>query len=407
MRGARRTVLTYYAYKATTSNGFWMPYAYVYLLQQGYGASVFGFANAVFLFTMVAWEVPAGYVGDRLGRRASLVVGNVLTTGVFGLYAFTETGWHVVALFAVWGVGYAFHSATGQAWLYDLLDGAGHGSSTEDFAHISGRSEAVSLVASAAGAIAATPLYWVDPGLPFLANAAVSALGVPLLALLPATRGEFEATFTVRRAVRLLRVQAGRPGVRWLVAYAALFNLLFSMTRWLEQPALEAAGVPLIGFGALYAAFQLVSAAGTSATGWIQERLGARLFFVLLVPLCGFAYGMVAVVPMFVVPVIFLRRTLGRVVTPIRDQYLNDRLDGIGRATVLSGVSMVLSTTSGLGNAVVGPIAESMGPVGFLPTAGVVVSTVAAVLWLGTSPVRSSEAAAVTPGRPNEGEPSS
>ncbi|QLD86590.1 MFS transporter [Natronomonas halophila] len=396
-----RTVRLYYAYRATTANGFWIPYAYVYLLELGFGEATFGFANAAFLFTMVAAEIPAGYVGDRLGRRVSLGAGNLLATVVFGLHASVGSTPQVVALFAVWGVGYAFHSAAGEAWLYDLLDGRDDG--TDEFARVSGRSETASLLASAGGALAATPLYWVDPALPFLANALLSAVGIAVLAALPATRGDEETTFSVRRAVRMLRVQAGRPEVRWLVVYTALFNLLLSMTRWLEQPALKAAGVPLAGFGALYASFQLVSAAGTWTTGWLQDSLGAKRFFLLLAPLVGVAYGLVAVVPAFVVPVVYLRRVLARVVGPLRDQYLNDRFDGFSRATMLSGVSMTLTLASGVSAAVFGPVAEAMGPLSFLPRAGIVVASLAALLWVGTNPVRlRSESGAVAGSRADD-----
>ena len=392
-----RTIRLYYAYRATTSNGFWMPYGYVYLLEQDLGETALGFANAAFLFAMVAAELPAGYVGDRLGRRASLTAGNLLATAVFGLYAVVGTTPQAVALFAVWGVGYAFHSAAGEAWLYDLLDGSDD-DATGEFARVSGRSETVALLASAGGALAATPLYWVDPALPFLANALLSAAGLALLAAMPSTRVDGRA-FSVRRAVRMLRVQAGRPEVRWLVVYAALFNLLLSMTRWLEQPALKTAGVPLVGFGALYASFQLVSAAGTSTTGWLQDSLGARRFFMLLVPLVGAAYGLVVVLPAFVVPVVYLRRVLARVVGPLRDQYLNDRFEGFSRATMLSGVSMALTAASGAGSAVFGPVAEAMGPLSFLPRVGVVVAAAAAVLWVATNPVRPpSEAGDTTAG---------
>lgn len=382
-----RTRVLYYGYQTTTANGFWMPYAYVYLLEQGYGEATFGLANAAFLFTMVAAEIPAGYVGDRLGRRASLAVGNLLATVVFGLYAFVGTASHVIALFTVWGVGYAFHSASGEAWLYDLLDGSDD-ASTDEFARVSGRSETASLLASAGGAVAATPLYWVDPALPFLANALASAVGVPLLVALPSTSDDDRQNFSTRQALRALWAQAGRPEIRWLVAYTALFNLLLSMTRWLEQPALRAAGVPLAGFGALYASFQLVSAAGTWTTGWLRETLGLERFFLLLAPLVGVVYGLVAVVPAVVVPVVYLRRVLSRVVGPLRNQYLNDRFEGFNRATLLSGVSMVLTLVSGASAAVFGPVAETMGPLSFLPRAGVLVASVAALVWVGTNPIR-------------------
>jgi MFS family permease len=380
-----RTVHLYYAYQTTTANGFWIPYAYVYLLELGFGEATFGFANAAFLFTMVAAEIPAGYVGDRFGRRVSLGVGNLLATAVFGLYAFVGSTPQIVALFAVWGVGYAFHSAAGEAWLYDLLDGS---DTTDEFARVSGRSETASLLSSAGGALAATPLYWVNPALPFLANALLSGVGIAVLAALPSTGDGPETTFSARRVVRMLRAQARRPEIRWLVVYTALFNPLLSMTRWLEQPALKAAGVPLAGFGALYASFQVVSAAGTWTTGWLQDSVGPKRFFLLLAPLVGLAYGLVAVVPAFVVPVVYLRRVLARVVGPLRNQYLNDRFDGASRATMLSGVSMVLTLASGVSAAVFGPIAEAMGPLAFLPRAGIVVTSLAALLWVVTNPVR-------------------
>ncbi|WP_266081917.1 MFS transporter [Haladaptatus caseinilyticus] len=391
MRDTRRTLLLYYVYQTTTSNGFWMPYAYIYLLEQGHSETVFGLANAAFLFTMVAMEIPAGYIGDRYGRRTSLAIGNAIATVVFGLYAFAGKAWQVIGLFTIWGAGYAFHSATGEAWLYDLLAGSNGEKSTADFARDSGRSKTASLLTSAFGALAATPLYLLNPKLPFLANAVLSVVGVPLLGLLPATRTDFEPNFSVRKAVKTLRIQIGRPTVRWLIVYISLFNLLLSMTRWLEQPALKRAGVPLIWFGALYASFQLVSTAGTSMTGWIQEHLGPRWFFLMLAPLVGTVYGLLAFVPAMVFPVIYLRRVLSRVMSPIMNQYLNDQLDGGGRATVLSGASMVLTLTSGIGAAVFGPVSEAMGPLSFLPRAGIAVVSVAVLLWAVTSPVRSLE----------------
>lgn len=92
-----------------------------------------------------------------------------------------------------------------------------------------------------------------------------------------------------------------------------------------------------------------------------------------------------------VVPVLVLRRVISRVSGPIRDQYVNDRLAGYGRATVLSGVSMALHLASGLGNVVAGRLAGMLGPVDFLPVAGVVVAVAAGVLWIVTSPVRPAQ----------------
>lgn len=387
----RRTIRIYYAYRATTSYGFYAPFGTIYLLHQGYGLDVVGLAQSAFLFAMVSGEIPAGYFADRVGRRASLALGNGISAVVLGLYPVVDSAGGWVAIFALWGLGWACHSAIGDAWLYDFL---ARESDESEFALRSGRAETAVLATSALAALAASLLWTVDPTAPFLANAALAGAGIPLLLGLPATGGGAENALGVREAVEILRVQVRRPEVRWLVAYAALFNVLFSMTRWLEQPALEAVGVPVAGLGVLYAAFKLVSAGATSAAGWIQDRLGPRWFFLLLMPVCGLAYASIAIFPMLVVPVLFLRRALDRISGPIRNQYLNDRLQGVGRATVLSGAAMALNLASGVSNAVVGQIAEATGPLAFLPWAGLVIALAAGVLWLRTSPVRSMEPSA-------------
>lgn len=387
MREYTRGIWTYYLFKATTSYGFIVPFSVVYLRHQGYGLDVIGYAQAAFLFAIVAMEIPAGYVADRIGRRASLATGNACTVVVMGGYPFVESvgGW--IALYVLWGVAWSFHSAIGDAWLYDFLERSDDSSA---FASASGRAESVERAVSAVAAITAGALYAINPDFPFFANAALAVTGVPLVLSLPAARDGLrsDTVVSVREVLRALRLQLSRSEVRWLVLYSALFNVLFSATRWLEQPALEAVGFPLAGFGVLYASFTLLTAGAMLTTGWIQERLGPRLFFLSLVPVCGLAYGMVALLPVLVVPVIYLRRVLDRISSPIRNQYLNDRLDDVGRATVLSGASMVLSLASGLFNAILGRVAEATGPTTFLPIAGLVVVLVAGLLWAGTSPVR-------------------
>ena len=100
------------------------------------------------------------------------------------------------------------------------------------------------------------------------------------------------------------------------------------------------------------------------------------------------AFVLGALFPVFLVPTFFLYRSVRSVVQPVQNQYLNDRLADVGRATVLSGVSMVLSLSSGLLKLALGGIAEQLGPLAFLPRAGAVLVLVASVLWFLTRPVR-------------------
>lgn len=385
----RGVVWRYYAFRATNSAGFYLPVAVVFL-EAKFDLAFVGLAYAVFSFGMVAAEVPTGYVGDWLGRRGSLALGVVLRVSVIAAYPFLSSRPAYLLLHLAWAAGWAFRSGTIDAWLYELLADC---CDEEEFARVDGRGSTVLLVTSAAGAVLGGLLYGVDPALPFVINAALQSLGLPLLATFPTVRNGLDdaEVFTVREAAGMLRLQAGRPAVRWLVAYVAVFAALFAVVRTFEQPALAAVGVPVAGFGVLYAAFKLVSAAAASTAGWLQDALGARGVFMLLPPVYGLAFAAVAAVPLAVVPAVFLNRGLTRVTRPIRNQYFNDRLDDVGRATVLSGVSMVISLAAGTANLLAGPLAARLGPVAFLPWVGVGLAALGAVLWVVTRPVRSGE----------------
>jgi predicted MFS family arabinose efflux permease len=381
-------VRRYYAYAVTTSIGFYIPVGVVFLAEvRGFGLDAIGTIMAAYLVGMVVGEIPTGYLGDRVGRRESLAIGNALMAGSLVAWAFLQTPAQYVLLNGVWAVGTTFRSGTADAWLYELLDK--HDATTE-FARISGRASMARLLVSAGGALAAGALVTVGWTLPFYVNAGVAALGLPILVSLPAVDDDARRdVFTVHEAVGTLNTQVRRPELRWFVAYTALFSGLFQLALAFEQLALREMGVSLSGLGSLYAAFKLVSAGTASTAGWVQDRLGARGVFGLYAPVIGIAFAAVAVWPLLLVPVLVLNRGLNALTRPVRNQYLNDRFVGMGRATVLSGASIVLSLFAAAADLLGVVVAEAFGPVQLLVGAGLTAAGVAGLLWVTVTPVRS------------------
>jgi predicted phage tail protein len=71
-------------------------------------------------------------------------------------------------------------------------------------------------------------------------------------------------------------------------------------------------------------------------------------------------------------------------------------MDDVGRATILSGVSMVLSLAAGAANLLGGWIAAITGPIQFLAVAGVAVAAAGGLLWMLTSPIRPADETTAT-----------
>lgn len=411
-------VWRYYLYRITNSAGFYVPIVIIYLKDANFGLDFIGVAYAVFGLGTLAAEIPTGYVGDWLGRRRSLAVGTVMRIVVLVAYPLVETGLVILGLHVIWATGRSFRSGTQDAWLYELLQAH---LDTDQFARIEGRGSTLLLSTSAVGAIAGAVLYGMHVTYPFYANAALAAVGLPLLFTFPkvgpgtatdstatdadtgSTGGPTDETFTVGDAIRVLRAQVRRPAVRWLVLYAAVIHAIFLVTRTYEQPALEAVGIPVAGFGVVYAGFKLVSAGAAATAGWWQDALGARRVFALLAPVYGLAYVAIAITPLALVPVLYFNRSVRVVVRPIRNQYFNDRLEDVGRATVLSGVAMAFALVGSSARFVAAPIADAVGAVHVLPLAGVTGAVLGALLWLAVDPVRPRSHANEEPPTPPAG----
>lgn len=396
----------YYTYRATVSAGFYLPVSVVYLRANEVSLAGIGTVQAVFLFTLVASEVPTGYVGDRLGRRAGLALGNLLTATVMAGFVLAESVVGFGFVFALWGFAWTFRSGTASAWLYELLATVGR---RDEYTRVDGRSRGLLASTSAVAALGGAALYGVDPRLPFLANGVLALSGLPVLATLPQTAGgdstdpeavesDADDSFGVASAVGVLRDELARADLRWLVVYAALFNVAFSLSRVFEQPAMRAVGVPVAGLGVFYAAVKLVSAGSSTLAGRAEATFGRRGVLFGLAPVYGLVYGLAALVPVAIVPALFLSRGVTSLTRPVRNGYLNDRIDDVGRATVLSGVSMALSLASGVANVVGGRLAERFGTVPFLVATTVALAVLGVALWIVTNPVRAAVEAAPAAG---------
>jgi len=354
-------VAKYYLYQATVTFGFFWPIFTLFLLDRGLSYTQIALLGSLSAGVSVLGEVPTGYVGDRIGRRDSLLLGSTaLALSVYGL-AVVETFVGFVVVYAVWALGGAFRSGAGDAWLYDVLADRLDESA---YTRVRGRGGAVNMGVTAVTMLGAGGLYAVDPVLPFVVGGTVNAAGVAVLVTMPTVDPGDDDRLGVRRTAQVVGNALLRPPVRSIVLGVALFfGVVGAADTYVQPIAVDVVGLPTTVLGPLYAGFAVLGAVASYAADPVERRLGTRTALVAI-PL---AVGGLLVTPLVVgavaLPALVVMRGSRELVAPLASGYLNENVDAIGRATVLSAAAMVYGVSRFAFKPLGGVVADALGPV--------------------------------------------
>jgi hypothetical protein len=405
-------VSRYYAYEATDTAGFVWPIFTLFLLLRGLNFTEIATLSAVMSVLVVAGEVPTGYVGDRIGRRNSLLLGRLAAvTSLLGFTVVTDFA-GFLALYALWALTFTFASGTEEAWLCETLR---ERLDTDEFTRVRGRGRAVGSWAMAATMVVSGFLYAVNPEWPFVAAVLVGLASVGVLLTMPES-GDGGRTPGLREAVPVVRGALGRPGLRSLVLYVGLFYGVVSAADDLVQPiavdafdiyldALPAAasGLPeeaLLGF--LYAGFTAVAGLASDNADRLENTLGTTRTVLLVPAVVAVCYLLPLAATAAAVPVFFLLKTGRAAVEPVAGQYLNDRVPSAGRATVLSAAAMVFALVRVPLKLLAGTVADAAGAVAGVAALGVAFLVLGGLLVAVERPAEEGMGAEKRAERPNE-----
>ena len=358
-------VTKFYVLQATRSVGFISPVFTLFLLRSLSFTEV-GLLSALSAAVVVAGEVPTGYVGDRLGRRASIGLSIGLKAVSLAGFVVAESFAAYAVLYLPWALGMTFASGSVDAWLYDTLE---ERLDAGAFTRVRGRGEAVLQWTSVVTAVGGGLLYTLAPTWPFVASVGLNVLGLAAVASLPANRAYREQSAAgpdARATIAVLRRAVATPSLRAFVLYVSLLFAVVSASTTYVQPVAEAlfadpalpatAGesadwlstvfptdVPVgVGLGLLYAAFSGISAVASQQAGALEDRVG----FPRLLAAVGVGTAVLLVLPrlalLAALPLFVAQRVSRALLLPMVNARVSGAVADAGRATVLSAVSLLV-----------------------------------------------------------------
>jgi MFS family permease len=356
-------VRRYYLYRATARPNFHYPVYTLFLLFNGLSLPQIGLIATIQSIVVVAGEIPTGYVGDRIGRRNSLAVGGFLMLISNASYLVATDFVGFTFTFVMLSFGGTFLSGSGSAWLYDTLK---EHDVEDKYTHISGRSRALSRWVQVVTIPVGGVLYSIDRFYPFYAGVAAAALSLVFVLRLPKNRmyadgvdegdldDDEDDELTIVDALPVIRDQLRAPDLRWFVVYLALFaGAILTMDMWIQPiaqeslrasfgPTLESWGLTEgVILGLLYSAFTLVSAVVSDYASDVEELLGVRKAMMLIPAFIAVSYVFAGMWAILAFPMFFVMKGGGALMGPIQNRYINDQVQSVGRATLLSSVNML------------------------------------------------------------------
>ncbi|WP_233737823.1 MFS transporter [Halocatena pleomorpha] len=344
------------------------PILTVHALAQGLDLAGVGLAAGTFFLGTLVGEIPTGYIGDRLGRRNGLALGAALVSVTHVGFALADSLAGFILCWSFWGVAATFRSGSTDAWLYDTLVDA---EATSRYTNVRGQSTSVFYVAAAVTALCGGLLYESWAVLPFAAAAAMTTLGGLVVLTLPEPDAHTSAEgFSPSEAVDALTTVLTTSQLRIFVVISAVVLAVPETIEVFVQPVALSVGFTPTLLGPLYAGLMIAAAVGSALAAPIAERLGIGAWFTLGAAGLAGVLLLASTLPVVAVLVFFVSRSANTVSDTLGSTYLNNRLDSQGRATALSGVSMIQALIFVLARSTGGALAEVTTPMTALAVLG-------------------------------------
>ena len=336
----RRWLLAYTLYNGFTSITFTNAVWVIYLATHGYSAFAIGLLETLFHVAKFLAEVPTGAFADIIGRRASLIVANVLGA-LDQLFFLMPSPPLMILSFILSGTSYAFRGGAGEAILWSIAcegDEADHTRYSRIYSQMFILTSAGQLVGAAMGGVMGNALVY----LPFLCQIVAYLVGALGLLPLPEQRGVARAAG--ERVSAFGHILTGwhiawrDPLLIGLLLLSGLIECIWATTGYYSQLYLHGRGFSLAVIGLLASASMAFSIAFTAITPALMRRLAPLRLVVIF-----FAAGVVGLlflctpgIALYLLGFVVITQVAPSVLGPAISTYVNARSPEAQRATVLS-----------------------------------------------------------------------
>jgi MFS family permease len=315
---------------------------WVIFLQQERGLTLtqVTFVDVAFWLTTAAAELPTGMVADTFGRKASVTISVLMTTGAVLLFGLTQNFFLLMVANSLWAIAITFESGAGLALLYDSLKEVGR---EEDYSTVRARLSIVALVSTAVSTILGGMVGNWNMEATFVITAILMVVSLLFVLTLkeppydpdPDTGERIKYARSVGMTFEALKQS---PNLRMVMLYRNLLPVggaLVAITFF--QPHAVNIGISIKWIGIYLFSFRMFRLAGAAAVSSVQQKMGVWRWLWLAPAIVLIGFVALGLLETWVGLLVFGLVGFSSAVTgPITEAIVMKATPGAVRATVLS-----------------------------------------------------------------------
>jgi MFS family permease len=217
-------------------------------------------------------EFPGGYVADRIGYRASMLIATGCSVAGWITLGLADDVWIILAGELMLAASLSLTSGTDAALVYESLLELGRES---EFARWFGRTRSLGATSEGSAALLSGLLFAIWPPLPFFLQAGVWCINAGVAAsLIEPLRHQPHVPSVWAKVRDLFHFAAVRtPALRASIVVLLVLALATFVPVWIVAVYAEKSGVPVVWIGPIWAMANYTVALGF----WLSDRVGESL----------------------------------------------------------------------------------------------------------------------------------
>jgi MFS family permease len=324
------------------TQGTWM----IYLGMKGMTLFQLGLLEGIFHMTSFLMEVPTGAIADIWGRKASRILGRVLSVVYIAMLVFSDSFYMFALSFILCALSYNLESGAGEALVYDSLKQTGDEKSYIKLAGIQELAmQAGRMTAYLLGGYLASLAYEYAYGTALVVSTAAAIQSLTFVEPMQEEKGiGLKGLRIVKHQVAgSLKVISGNRRIGFLIVFMETTFLFATTIFYYMQNYLKGRGYNEGRIGLVLAVASLLAAITASQTHRIERVMGERGILMIMPLLTAISIWGIS---FSIYPNLYFTSLLcaeGITAVALGD-YINKIIPSDKRATILSFGSMVFSS---------------------------------------------------------------